>query len=140
MHIVLFGGNQLGLLTASHLAGAGHNVVVVDQAIEIFDEPRAPYPGFQLTGPLDSHDTWERAKLSEAQVVLALTNDFASNLMLAGVAKQHYHVSQVICLAEKPEQARLLNRLGVTAVLLSDILSQAIVNQVNVTSGRGETK
>lgn len=43
--------------------------------------------------------------------------------MLAGIAKQHYHVAQLICLVEKREQVRLLNRLGVKAVLLSDILA-----------------
>ena len=48
---------------------------------------------------------------------------FPEQLNARGIAKQHYHVAQLICLIEKREQLRLLNRLGVTAVLLSDILA-----------------
>lgn len=126
VQIVIFGCNQLGAALATRLSELGESVVVVDPCEESFTRLPVDFAGFGLTADLAEAANWRRARLGQADLVYALTDDFAMNLMLATVAQQYFGVNRVAALADGNDQADLLSRLNIEAIQSDLIIATAI--------------
>ncbi len=63
MFIVIIGCGRTGSRLAGHLSSAGHDLVVVDQNEETFQDLPVEFSGFEITGNALVHNTLEEARL-----------------------------------------------------------------------------
>ncbi len=73
MFIVIIGCGRTGSRLAGHLSSAGHDLVVVDQNEETFQDLPVEFSGFEITGNALVHNTLEEARLEAADLCIIST-------------------------------------------------------------------
>jgi len=71
-------------------------------------------------------DVLKLARVEQAEVFIALSEDDNRNGMAAQMAQRMFHIPKVVCLVQDPERVELYNRLGLTAVSPASIVSQVV--------------
>jgi len=145
MHIIIVGCGRTGSLLARTLAERGHQVVVVDPNPDQFLRLGPNFRGRTITGLGFDRDVLLRAGIEHAQGVAAVTSDETANLLIAFIARRHFHVPNVVARLFEPERAALYQAIGVPVVTaaewrvhrLEQLLCQPALNVVD-TLGNGE--
>ena len=110
------GCGRVGILLTQELAKSGHEIAVIDKNASAFD--RLP-PGFvakQIVGLGFDRDVLEEAGIKDADAFLAVSSGDNSNIVSARVAREHYHVPQVIARIYDPMRAEIYERLNISTV------------------------
>jgi trk system potassium uptake protein len=110
------GCGRVGILLTQELAKRGHDVVVIDKNASAFH--RLP-PGFDartVVGLGFDRDVLEEAGIKEADAFLAVSSGDNSNILSARVAREHYHVPNVIARIYDPMRAEIYERLNIPTV------------------------
>jgi len=110
------GCGRVGTLLTQELCKAGHEVSVIDKNPAAFD--RLP-PGFvakQIVGFGFDRDVLEEAGIKEADAFLAVSSGDNSNIVSARVAREHYHVPNVIARIYDPTRADIYERLNIPTI------------------------
>lgn len=110
------GCGRVGILLTQELARAGHEVSVIDKYAAAFD--RLP-PGFEartIVGLGFDREVLEEAGIKEADAFLAVSSGDNSNIVSARVAREHYHVPQVIARIYDPMRADIYEKLNIPTV------------------------
>jgi trk system potassium uptake protein TrkA len=116
VHVIIMGCGRVGILLTQELARAGHDIAVIDKNPGAFD--RLP-PGFEartIVGLGFDRDVLEEAGIKEADAFLAVSNGDNSNIVSARVARENYHVPQVIARIYDPMRADIYERLNIPTV------------------------
>jgi trk system potassium uptake protein TrkA len=116
MQVVIMGCGRVGILLTVELAKAGHEVSVIDKKPDAFD--RLP-PGFTaktIVGQGFDSDVLEEAGIESADAFIAVSSGDNSNIVSARVAREHYHVPQVIARIYDPQRAAIYERLNIPTV------------------------
>jgi len=145
MHIIIVGCGRTGSLLARTLAERGHQVVVVDPNPDQFLRLGPNFRGRTITGLGFDRDVLLRAGIEHAQGVAAVTSNETANLLIAFIARRHFHVPNVVARLFEPERAALYQAIGVPVVTaaewrvhrLEQLLCQPALNVVD-TLGNGE--
>jgi trk system potassium uptake protein TrkA len=114
--VIIVGCGRVGILLTQELAKAGHEVTVIDKNPAAFD--RLP-PGFDartVVGLGFDRDVLEEAGIKDADAFLAVSNGDNSNIVSARVARENYHVPQVIARIYDPMRADIYERLNIPTV------------------------
>src|ERR671936_104991 len=112
MNVIIMGCGRVGAELTIELAKAGHKVAIVDKRKEAFD--RLP-PGFEartVVGVGFDRETLEEAGIKEADAFIAVSSGDNSNILSARVAREYYHVPQVIARIYDPRRAEINEPLG----------------------------
>src|SRR5919198_6402953 len=110
------GCGRVGILLTQELARAGHEVSVIDKNPAAFD--RLP-PGFEAktyVGLGFDRTVLEEAGIKEAEAFIAVSSGDNSNIVSARVAREYYHVPQVIARIYDPRRAEIYERLNIPTV------------------------
>jgi trk system potassium uptake protein TrkA len=110
------GCGRVGILLTQELVRKGHDVSVIDKNPSAFD--RLP-PGFEaktVVGLGFDRDVLEEAGIKEAEAFLAVSSGDNSNIVSARVAREHYHVPQVIARIYDPMRADIYERLNIPTI------------------------
>lgn len=116
MRVVIMGCGRVGAELTIELARQGHEIGVIDKRPDAFD--RLP-PGFQaktVVGLGFDREVLEEAGVKEADVFLAVSNGDNSNIVSARIAREHYHVPNVIARINDPRRADIYERLNIPTV------------------------
>jgi trk system potassium uptake protein TrkA len=116
VRVIIMGCGRVGILLTQELAKTGHEVAVIDKNPAAFD--RLP-PGFeakQIVGLGFDRDVLEEAGIKEADAFLAVSSGDNSNIVSARVAREHYHVPNVIARIYDPMRAEIYERLNIPTV------------------------
>ena len=116
MRVVIMGCGRVGVQLTIELAKGGHDVAIIDKRPEAFD--RLP-PGFKaqtVVGVGFDREALEEAGIKEAQAFVAVSNGDNSNIVSARVAREHYHVPNVIARIYDPHRAEIYERLDIPTV------------------------
>src|ERR671936_1932364 len=116
MNVIIMGCGRVGAELTIELAKAGHKVAIVDKRKEAFD--RLP-PGFEartVVGVGFDRETLEEAGIKEADAFIAVSSGDNSNILSARVAREYYHVPQVIARIYDPRRAEIYERLNIPTV------------------------
>lgn len=116
MQIIVVGCGRTGALLASSLTAKGHRVTVVDEDNATFARLGPDFRGRTVHGVGFDRDVLLRAGIEEADGVAAVTNDEMVNLVVAYIARQHFHVPRVVARLYETERSALYERLGVPVV------------------------
>lgn len=116
MRFIIVGCGRTGSLLAQSLSRKGQTVAVIDKDESAFSRLGPGFRGRTYEGLAFDHDVLVRAGIREAHGLAALTNDEAANLIVCRIAKQFFHVPQVVARLYEPERAALYKSMDVATV------------------------
>lgn len=96
MNFIIVGCGRMGAELAHRLFEQSHNVALVDQNPEAFDNLPPHFMGRVIEGDGLSQDILRRAGIHQADGLAAVTNSDTLNTVVAHVARTVYHVPRVV--------------------------------------------
>ena len=114
--IIVVGCGRLGSTIASLLSERNLHVIVLDIDQSNFRKLAASYGGLTKEGDGTDIDMLERVGIKEAGVLVATTNDDDVNIMIAQIAKEIFHVDEVITRIYDASKDITCNRMGIHVI------------------------
>jgi trk system potassium uptake protein len=130
-YIIIAGGGKVGWNLGRELLGKGHEVTLIENrrnrylAIEQELEHNVQYG--------DASELWvlERAGISRADMVIAMTGDDEDNMLICQVAKQKYLVDRIIARVNNPRNREWFELLDIKPyVSATDSILRLIEHEV----------
>lgn len=116
MHAIIVGCGRVGSELTVQLGRAGHDVTIIDKRSSAFDRLPPGFNGRTIVGVGFDRDILEEAGIKDADAFVAVTNGDNSNILSARVAREHYHVPNVIARIYDPRRAEIYERLNIPTV------------------------
>jgi trk system potassium uptake protein len=131
LFVVVVGCGRLGSHLANRLSLAGHGVVVVDKDERAFGNLSPDYSGFRVEGDASELAVLKEAKVSQADMLIATTQDDNINLMVAQVAKAEFGVSRVLARIMDPRLEDIYRGLGVETICPTSIATELFLLSIS---------
>ena len=131
MYVIVVGAGKVGWNLGRELLEKGHEVTLIEndrdryQAVEQELEHNIQYG--------DASELWvlERAGISRADLVIAVTGDDEDNMLICQVAKEKYMVEQIIARVNNPRNKQWFELLGIGPVVsATDLILRLIEHEV----------
>jgi trk system potassium uptake protein TrkA len=116
VHIVIMGCGRVGSGLAISLEAEGHSVSIIDQEREAFRRLGPNFKGRTITGVGFDRDILLEAGIEKADAFAAVSNGDNSNIIAARVARESYHVTNVVARIYDPARAEIYQKLGIPTV------------------------
>ncbi len=116
MKIIIVGGGEVGLTTANVLSTKEHDLILIEG-----DEARAKQVANSIDALVIHGDGTDLSILkdagaSDADAIVAVTDDDKTNLMVCEIAKS-LDIKKIISRVNKSENQELFTKLGITGVV-----------------------
>ena len=122
MYIVIVGGGGIGRrLTELALKDGNHNVIVIDKDQTQCEEIARKYDAIAINADATQEDTLEESEVKKADVLVATTNDDATNLMVISLAKNK-GVKHLVSVVNQEESKPMYMEKSVKMVKNPDIV------------------
>jgi len=104
VRVVIAGAGAVGRHLAADLAERGHEIWLIDQNPSVTEKAVATAPGVTVVLG-DACELWvlEKARVGEADAVVAATGDDEDNLVVSLLSKQEYGVPRVLARVNHPK-------------------------------------
>jgi trk system potassium uptake protein TrkA len=112
MKAIVVGCGRVGSSLARSLAGEGWEVVVVEQREEALTRLGSDWRHPLVIGHGMDADILEEAGIDDADMLIAATDGDNTNLIIAQVATQRYHVDHVAARIQDPARAEVYGHRG----------------------------
>src|SRR5436309_558663 len=131
MYVLVVGAGKVGWNLGRELLEKGHEVTLIEndrdryQAVEQELEHNIQYG--------DASELWvlERAGVSRADLVIAVTGDDEDNILICQVAKEKYMVDQIIARVNNPRNKQWFDLLEINPVVsATDLILRLIEHEV----------
>ena len=113
---VIVGCGKLGAHIANLLSEQGEGVVVIDLSRDAFRQLSPSFNGIIVTGDATDLAVLEEAALGKATALVAVTNRDNTNIMVAQMAKNLYHVPRVIAKLDELGLERVYKEYGIETI------------------------
>jgi trk system potassium uptake protein TrkA len=130
MKILLVGGHEnLNFLTKS-LKANGHDVTVINKDYQFCEMISDTYEVVCVNGDGTNASMLEKAGALNMDIVIALCNKDASNLIICETAKKKFNVKNTITVVNDPKNIKLFEDLGVDrCICTAQTLTEIIQNE-----------
>ena len=131
MYVIIVGAGKVGWNLARELLDKGHEVTLMEK-----DRNRYLAVEQELEHSVqhgDASELWvlERAGISRADMVIAVTGDDEDNVLICQVAKEKYMVEQIIARVNNPRNKQWFELLGIRPVVsATDLILRLIEHEV----------
>ena len=130
MKVAIAGGGNVGTSIASDLRQAGHNVLIIEQDLDLVARLRPTLDITWFEGDACEVSTLQRAGLADTDVVVAATGDDEDNLVVSLLAKMEFAVPRVVARVNHPKNQWLFNETwGVDVSVSTPQLLTALVEE-----------
>ncbi|MCY4638759.1 MAG: NAD-binding protein [Chloroflexi bacterium] len=131
MYIIVVGGGRVGRGLALELQGQpDHEVVLIERGAERAAELRTELGEMVVRGDGTEVALLDGVGASRCDLLIALTDNDAHNLVACQVATHHFHVPRTIARVDDPENERLFRLLGVGETISA---ARAVMAQIEAT-------
>lgn len=127
MFVVIVGAGKIGLNVARSLTALGHEVTLVERRRSRHDQLSRELGERLLLGDGGEMDTLERAGISRADLVVAVTGDDEDNVVIALIARLEYGVPKVVARVNDPRNQRTFDLLGLDATVCATTLLMSLL-------------
>ncbi len=100
------------------LSDDGHSVVIIDKNKDSFRR-LTRYHGRTLHGSGFDRDVLQKAEASQADALAAVTSGDNTNILCARIARDNYHIKNVVARIYDPQRAEIYMKLGIPTVATS---------------------
>jgi trk system potassium uptake protein TrkA len=115
MYIIVAGGGKVGKSVTRSLLDMGHEVTLVEQERDRFNQLEAEFGHVALIGDATEIGVLERAGIARPpDLVLAVTGDDEDNLVISQIAKEGYAAPKVVARVNDPRNQQHFDLLGIT--------------------------
>jgi trk system potassium uptake protein TrkA len=131
MYIIIVGAGKVGWNLARELLEKGHEVTLIESDRERFSTVEQELEHIVQYG--DATELWvlERAGISRADMVIAVTGDDEDNLLICQVAKEKYLADRIIARVNNPRNKPWFELLGIGPVVsATDLILRLIEHEV----------
>ena len=118
MHIVVVGCGRVGSELAMQLSEEGHSVVIIDKNRDSFRR-LTRYNGTSLVGSGFDRDVLRQADAPRADALAAVTSGDNTNILCARIARDLFHIPNVVARIYDPQRAEIYMKLGIPTVATS---------------------
>ena len=131
MYVIVVGAGKVGWNLGRELLEKGHEVTLLEK-----DRRRYQTVEQELEHSIqygDGTELWvlERAGISRADMVIAVTGDDEDNVLICQVAKEKYMVEQIIARVNNPRNKQWFELLGIRPVVsATDLILRLIEHEV----------
>ena len=129
MYIVIVGGGEVGYHLARILLNDGHEVLILEQDPSRADRLAEELGSVVLRGDGCEAATLDSVGTSRADMLVAVTDDDARNLVACQVAKHRFNVRRTIARITNPKNENIFKILGVDVTVCSTQLILAHIEQ-----------
>lgn len=116
MKFIIIGCGRVGSGLAQNLNQRGHNVIVVDNDANAFNQLGPAFRGQKIVGVGFDRDVLLQAEIDQADGLAAVTASDETNVVTAQVARQVFRVPKIIARVNNPRQAAIYHRLGLQTI------------------------
>lgn len=114
--IVIIGCGRLGATIAELLSEERKNIVVIDKNKDNFINLPNNFSGFTIEGDATEIDTLLKAEINKAKILLVITENDNTNLMIAQMGKKIYDIPQVVARVYDAKREVLYKDLGIDVI------------------------
>lgn len=114
--IVVIGCGRLGSTIAELLSEERKNIIVIDKNKDNFINLPNNFSGFTIEGDATEIDTLLKIEISKAKILLVITDDDNTNLMIAQMGKNIYKIPQVIARVYDAKRESIYKNLGIDVI------------------------
>jgi trk system potassium uptake protein TrkA len=133
MKIIVIGYGRVGSQFVKKFDRQANQVTVVDKERSVMSQPDVPKDVRFLIGNAIDEDLLREAGAESADVILALTRDENTNLMIAQIARVVFNVPKVVAVVYDPQREAYFHAAGIetlaVAVAGADILAERLTGQ-----------
>ncbi len=115
-YIIIVGCGRLGANLANTLSDNDGNVLIMDVTKDSFRRLSSDFGGLSVVGNGTDLDTLQNAQIQNASAVIAVTNHDNTNIMVAQLARDLFHVDKVIARLYDPERESVYQELGIDTI------------------------
>ncbi len=115
-YVIIIGCGRLGANLANTLSDDECNVLIIDDDKNSFDKLSPSYGGLTLTGDATDIDILIEAQINKATVVVSVTNDDNTNIMVAQIVKELFKVKRVITRLYDPDRKCVYQEFGIDTI------------------------
>lgn len=130
LFIVIAGCGRIGAFLANTLSRRGHNVVIIDQNDAAFSELSGEFSGFKVEGDAIEFAVLKQSKVEKADVVVAVSEDDNTNLMVAQIAKTLFQVPKVIARVFDRQKEEIYRQSGIEIICPTAIVGDVFFDAV----------
>lgn len=128
MRTVIIGCGRTGAVLAETFESLGHEVTVLDTDTRAFDRLPSTFRGSTVRGDGTDEDVLRRAGVTDADLLLALTEGDNRNIMAGQLATEVLGVKQVIIKINDPVRAEAYAALGMATICRTNLMEDAILS------------
>ncbi|MEO8091609.1 MAG: TrkA family potassium uptake protein [bacterium] len=131
MYVIIAGAGKVGWNLARELLDKGHEVTLIENDRDRFATVEQELEHNAQYG--DASELWvlERAGISRADMVIAVTGDDEDNVLICQVAKEKYLCERTIARVNNPRNKQWFELLGVRPVVsATDLILRLIEHEV----------
>lgn len=125
-YTVIIGCGRLGANLANTLSNEGENVLIMDESKNSFRRLASNFGGLSVVGNGTDLDELREAQIQQASAVIAVTNDDNTNIMIAQIARDVFHVDRVIARLYDPECETVYQEFGIDTICPSVLSAKEI--------------
>ena len=119
--IIVVGAGKVGKTITKRLADEGHNLIVIDRSEAKLSELSDQCDCMLITGSGASHNTLNEAGITDADLMIAVTDSDELNLLCCTIAKQFNPDISTIARVRNPDYGNeipyLMNRLAIDRII-----------------------
>ncbi len=131
-YTVIIGCGRLGANLANTLSNEGENVLIMDENKDSFRRLASNFGGLSVVGNGTDFDMLREAQIQQASAVIAVTNDDNTNIMIAQIARDMFHVNRVIARLYDPECETVYQEFGIDTICPSVLSAKEIDKLLDV--------
>src|SRR5215216_3241624 len=131
MYVIIAGAGKVGWNLGRELIEKGHEVTLIENDRSRFQTVEQELEHAVQYG--DASELWvlERAGISRADLVIAVTGDDEDNMLICQVAKEKYMVDRTIARVNNPRNKQWFELLGIKPVVsATDLILRLIEHEV----------
>ena len=127
MNILIIGCGDTGSQLANVLDHMGNQVSVVDRDPETAEELSDSFTGMFTAGVPIDQDVLRHAGIEGCDVVIAVTKDDNTNLMVAQLARDIFGVPKVISRVSDPRREEVFSSFGLSTICPTNLTAESVV-------------
>jgi trk system potassium uptake protein len=135
MNVIVVGGGNTGSYLTKLLLETGQRVVIVEERPSVLEKLKLELPLESIIeGDGSSPTVLEKAQVSHANVLAAVTGSDETNLVITSLARFEFNVPRVIARVNNPKNSWLFNsEMGVDVSLnQAEILAQLVAEEMSL--------